>query len=140
MGSHYPTLDFLLPELYPSKLGPWAESVYLGTIPTLLVLVAPGRIDRMRLLWLAVFIAGMFLSFGANTPVHQLLAEYIPFVGTQRYPEKFIFWVTLSACLLAHLGAQILLDQRRFGVMAISRLAPVTNLSWESLWSPSRAG
>jgi len=147
-GSHYPTFDFLVPEFYPSKSGPWAASVYLGTIPTLLVLVSLGRIDKMRLLWLAVLIAGLFLSFGAHTPVHRLVVETIPFVGTQRYPEKFVFWVTLSACLLAGFGAQTLLDPRRFGRMVVSRLAPITKLTlgialiailcWLSAYLPAR--
>jgi hypothetical protein len=148
-GSHYPTFDFLVPEFYPRKTGPWAASVYLGTIPVLLVLVALGRMDRLRLLWLVVLIVGLFLSFGANTPVHRLVVDHIPFVGTQRYPEKFIFWVTLSACLLAGFGAQNLLDQRRVGSMAHSRLNAVTKftlgialmaiLCWLSAYLPARA-
>lgn len=148
-GSHYPTYDFLTPELYPSFSGPWAGSVYLGTIPVILTLVGVASLDKVRCVWLLVLIATLVLSLGANTPIHALVVEYVPLVGTQRYPEKFVFWVTVSACLLASFGAQTLLGHKRLLIFAAVRVTPFTKLAlgiavigllcWLSVYLPAKS-
>jgi hypothetical protein len=148
-GSHYPTYDFLAAELYPSKSGPWAGSVYLGTISVMLILVGVVAIDKTRSIWLLILIAALMLSFGANTPFHALVVENVPFFGTQRYPEKFVFWITISACLLASFGAQTLFERRRLTLITTARLSLVTKLTvgiatigilcWISVYLPAKA-
>lgn len=148
-GSHFPVYDFLVPDLYPSKSGPWASSVYLGTIPVVLALVGAIVPDKRRLVWLIVLVTALLLSFGANAPFNELIVEHIPFIGTQRYPEKYIFWVTVSACVLASLGAQTLLDNRRLDVISVRLATPITKLAvgvavigavaWSSVYLPAKA-
>ena len=147
-GSHYPTFDFLVPDFYPVKSGPWASSVYLGTIPVILAILGAAMFNKKTTPWLLVFTAALLLSFGANAPFYQWLANCISFFATQRYPEKFIFWVTLSGCVLASFGAQALLDGRGIANVALPRLSPITKwlagtaaialLCWSSVYLPAK--
>ena len=147
-GSHYPTFDFLVPGFYPAKSGPWASSVYLGTIPVILAILGAAMFNRKTAPWLLVFTAALLLSFGANAPFHRWLANCVSFFATHRYPEKFIFWVTLSGCVLASFGAQALLDGRGIARFGLPRLSPITRwlaataaialLCWFSVYLPAK--
>ena len=147
-GSHYPTFDFLVPDLYPMKAGPWAGSVYLGTISMMLAIVGAAMLNKKTIPWLIVFAVALMLSFGANAPFHQWLASYISFFATQRYPEKFIFWVTVSGCVLASFGAQALLESRGIARVPLPQMASLTKwlsgiaaiglLCWLFVFLPAR--
>jgi hypothetical protein len=110
-AANFPTFDFLGAGLYPLMAGPWASSVYLGTFTVLLAVIGIATGVRRALVWILVLAPAILMSFGANAPYHQVLFENLPFLATQRYPEKLLFWVTLAACVLAARGAQWLLDR-----------------------------
>ena len=109
-ASNYPTYDFLGVGLYPGMGEPWANSVYLGTFTVVLGGIGAMARRRGAVVWLIVLAAALLMSFGANAPYHRTFVEALPLLGTQRYPEKLIYWVTLAACMLAAYGAQSILD------------------------------
>ncbi len=87
---------------------PWANSVYLGSLTVVLAGVGIITNVRARLPWLLMLAVALLMSFGANVPYHRALVENLPFFDSQRYPEKFMFWVTLISCYFAALGARAL--------------------------------
>ena len=108
-GSNYPVPTLLDPGLYPVSRSPWADSVYLGLATVGLAIVGAVTGPRRAWPWLLIGAVALALSFGRHLPYYQQIAS-LPFLGSQRYPEKFIFWATLSVCLLAAFGAQRLLS------------------------------
>jgi hypothetical protein len=104
-GAYYPAGEFLGAELYGSRAEAWANSVYLGPVTVLLALLAMSWKPRVAWPWALVAVSCLLLSFGRNLPGFETLVDVLPVVGTQRFPEKLIFWVTLCSCLLAGIGA-----------------------------------
>ena len=109
-GSNYPTLDFMRPDFYPAFEGPWVGSVYVGTLTVALALVGMWRARGLDVIWIALLLGAIALSFGSNVAYHRYLVELIPGLDTQRYPEKFTFWVTLGIVVLAAKGTNAILD------------------------------
>ena len=107
-GSTYPMLDFLATELYPSMGAPWVHSVYVGLLPAALAVAGVAAAPRRSLPWLVLGFSCLLLAFGSNTPWHAWLADAVPLVATQRYPEKLLIWVTLAIALLAARGLDAL--------------------------------
>lgn len=128
-ATNFPTFDFLDPALYPQMAGPWASSVYLGTFTVLLAGVAVVTGVRHSLVWILVLMLALLMSFGANAPYHQALFESLPFLATQRYPEKLLYWVTLAACILAARGAQWLLGESRSNQYAPGSQGPALKMT-----------
>ena len=108
-ASNYPTLDFLAAAAYPTMHEPWANSVYLGSLTVVLAAVGLYTSARREAPWLVLLTVTLLLSFGANTPFFAGLVAGLPFLDSQRYPEKYLFWVTLLACYFAAVGARALL-------------------------------
>ena len=103
-GAYFPTYGFLRPDFYPQTGQPWAGSVYVGGLS---VVAALGYICarwRQAWPWTLVIVVALFLSFGAHVEFHRTLVESIPFLSSQRYPEKFMFWVTFGVLVLAAIG------------------------------------
>jgi hypothetical protein len=90
--------------LYPARGTPWAKSIYLGLIPTFFAASAFIRQPRAMAVWAVVGCIAGVLALGHHTFVYQWVWEYIPGAGSFRYPEKFVFWVTLCVCVLAGFG------------------------------------
>lgn len=108
-ATNFPTFDFFGAALYPRMSGPWANSVYLGTFTVLLAGVGVATGARRALVWILVLAPALLISFGANAPYNHALFDNLPFLSSQRYPEKLLFWVTLALCVLAARGAEWLL-------------------------------
>ncbi|MEM7405010.1 MAG: YfhO family protein [Pseudomonadota bacterium] len=105
-GSEYPVFDFRLPALYPSAGSAWAGSVYCGAGVAALAIYAALRTGRTSAPWAGLGLICLLLSFGRHAPYYAFLLEHLPLLALQRYPEKFIFWTTLCAIVLATLGAK----------------------------------
>jgi hypothetical protein len=99
--------------LYPEFREPWADSVYVGAIPVGLSFLA--LVFRKNLLafqqgycWLAaaLLLGSLGLAFGHFMPYTPWLLNALPMLQLHRYPEKYVFWVTLALCWLAGLGLQ----------------------------------
>ena len=124
-GSMY-RAEFLSPELYPVREGPWAESIYLGWITVGLAIAALWRSPRVA--WPYAALAGMMLvlALGDQTGLHSLIFSHIPALSSVRFPEKWLLGLTLAMCILAARGAHDLLDVRpltgaaRFAVPALA--------------------
>lgn len=148
-ASNYPTLDFLAKHLYPTMLEPWANSVYLGTIVAWLAVIGMVGTWRGNLVWLSFLVIALLMSFGGNAPYHRLVVENTPFLATQRYPEKLVFWVTLFATLFAAFGAGFLLERRGVVATILARhsllvkltlsIAAVVLTTWAFVYLPARA-
>lgn len=82
---------------------PWNPRLYLG--PLFLLCMGLGwsgtRIRSAAL----VFIAGLLLSLGDQTPVFPLLLKVFPQLAIFRYPAKYLLVTALAAVVLAARGA-----------------------------------
>ena len=107
-GSRYPSPELLESALYPLSGRSWANSICLGPIAVCLAVVGFVVAPRRAWPWVLIGAAALTLSLGRHLPDYERIAT-LPFFSTQRYPEKFVFWTTLTACLLAALGAERLL-------------------------------
>lgn len=114
---------------------PLLESVYLGSAVVALAALGLGR-SRARLSLLALAALGALLALGRHAPVHgawRLVA--LPF-RYMRSPEKYLALTTLAVAVLAGLGVDRLLRERRAalvatGVMALAYLAlALTARAW----------
>lgn len=99
-------------KLYPKQDFPWAESVYVGLIPAL---VAISFIKSRQIqLWLLLLAIALALSLGRHLPVVPEIWATLIGLGTQRFPEKLLLFVTLFLCIAAtvasrkHLHADVL--------------------------------
>jgi hypothetical protein len=148
-ASNYPTLDFLGGHLYPTMLEPWVNSVYLGAVVAWLAVIGIFTTWRVNIVWLSLLTIALLMSFGGNAPYHQFVSENIPFLATQRYPEKLVFWLTLSVTLFAAFGAMFLLEHRGGVATSLARYSPVLKIAlsvlavalitWLFVYLPGRA-
>ncbi|MEB3244853.1 MAG: YfhO family protein [Vampirovibrionales bacterium] len=113
-GSKFPSPHFIGQFLYPQFREAWADSVYLGVIPVLCAAVAlltPYKSHRFWAkggLWEVILIGSLCIAFGHFAFWTPWLIKLVPFLQSQRYPEKALIWTTLSLCLLAAQGLQTL--------------------------------
>ena len=112
-GTRLPAADFLAPQLYPTKFVPWADSVYIGLIPVLMAITTLGWSRRAGAPWWILGATAIALGIGQHASYFGPLTDIVPFLDSHRYPEKWLYWVTLSLCMLAGLGAQALLNKLR---------------------------
>ena len=87
-----------------TKLSPWTCSIHLGVLTLLPILFATRKAKRNLTLWaIALMVGALLLSFGRFLPGFSLWHS-IPVVSSFRYPEKYLLWFTLGACVLAGMG------------------------------------
>lgn len=148
-ASNYPTLDFFAAHLYPTMSEPWVNSVYLGAVVAWLAVIGIAATWRANVVWLLLLVIALLMSFGGNAPYHRFVVEHVPFLATQRYPEKLIFWVTLSITLFAAFGATYVLAHRSATAAYLARHSPILKvalslmaiilLTWLFVYLPGRA-
>jgi hypothetical protein len=107
-GSKFPSPHFFGMFLYPQFREPWADSVYVGLIPLLLVGCALWRRVPLARFWLAVGVIALLISFGRYGFYFSTLYQLIGPLQVQRYLEKLVYWPTLSLVMMAGLGLQAL--------------------------------
>ena len=114
-----PLGDPLQPEVYHGapysddptvQVLPWAVSLYVGASTLAFATHAPWR--RARAMWIGGAVA-LLAALGAHTPIHALLRAVIPPLALARYPEKHVLAVVGVVALLASLGVERVLDDRR---------------------------
>ena len=113
---------------------PLLESMYLGAPVVVLAALGVSR-ARARLGLVALALAGVLLALGGHTPVHglwRLLA--VPF-RFMRSPEKYLALTTVAVAVLAGLGADRLLRERRPALVAVACAAG----TYLALWATARA-
>lgn len=98
----------------------WNRTPYLGFL--LLAVVVSGLASRRARGALVVMGAGALLTLGAATPVMPFLLKVLPFVGTFRYPAKYLLVTTLAGVVA---GAIILEAAGRSGAQRRRTLVAV---------------
>jgi len=85
---------------------PFFFSMYFG-VP-LLALAGFGLAGtgprRWRLFWVASGFAGLIAAFGAYTPIYPLVRDYVPLVGSFRFPVKYLVVSALAVAAGAAAG------------------------------------
>ncbi len=87
-------------------------SFFLGSCS--LLLASLSFASRRRRLWVmtsGLAFAGIFLALGKYNPACQWLFDHVPFFALGRYPSKYFLLSTLSICVMASLGVEVLLQQ-----------------------------
>lgn len=85
---------------------PFFFSIYFG-VPLLALAgfgVAGRGPRRWRLFWVAAGFAGLIAAFGAYTPVYPLVRDYVPLVGSFRFPVKYLVVAALAVAAGAAAG------------------------------------
>lgn len=95
---------------------PLILSIYVGSFALVLVAgaLSKWRVPR-RLALTAMLALGLFLALGRFNPAYQSVLVKVPPFSVIRFPEKFVLLSTTSLALLAALGWDHLLKQRRRG-------------------------
>jgi hypothetical protein len=93
----------LMKNLYPPDGNlPWLLSIYPGFIIAPLALLAVFfRTSRETIFWIILFLLGIILSLGHNTPLYYIIYSVFPFF---RFPEKYFFLSCISMIILAGYG------------------------------------
>ena len=81
---------------------PWLLSIYPGLLVTPLALVGVfSRPSRETIFWGVLFLLGIVLALGSNTPVYNLIYKIFPFF---RFPEKYYFLSNIGLVVLSSYG------------------------------------
>ena len=91
---------------------PYLTSSYVGPVVTTLALW--GLFDRnWRWRWhvLAIFIAGLLMAMGNNTPIAPAVCNLTPAFAAFRYPVKLMIFPVLSLIVMAARGASLASSQ-----------------------------
>lgn len=90
---------------------PFFPSIHLGLAVILLAAIGVAGRRRGGLRIAGVGLAGILLALGRHTPVHALLAGWIPGLAQSRYPVKWFLLASWCAALLAAEGFDRLLSR-----------------------------
>ncbi len=95
---------------------PYVASIYPGLLVVLVGAAAlcAWRVPR-RGAWALCVAAGVFLALGRHNPLYDPLRRLLPPLAAMRYPERFILLAVAPLAIVAALGWQRLLDERRSG-------------------------
>ncbi len=102
--------DWFVHELYhrarPVPAEPFANGVYLGLPTVPLALLALTRRDRRRddVVLGVLALGALLLALGLHTPLWRAFYAVVPGAKMFRYPEKYLFVVTLALAALAARG------------------------------------
>ncbi len=118
---------------------------YIGAVGAALAAVgvfAPrGRRRRWAAVtWAAIALAGMALAMGRFGPAHRWVFDHVPLIGGTRWPVKFMSLAVLAACVLAGMGADVVLLARSrrltaFGLTAAAVVCLGLAALGADLWS-----
>ena len=112
---------------------PLLDSIYLGAAVVALAALGVQR-TRARLTLVALAALGVLLALGHHTPVHAVFRRVVVPFGYMRAPEKYLALTTTAVALLAGLGAERLLVDRR----AALRTAGACALAYLALWASAK--
>jgi len=98
--------------LYRRLHRPYFLSLYPGLLAGVLALVAFVRRPRRLLPWIVAGGGGFLLACGENFPILHLSRAVIPFLGSIRFPEKFIVVPVLALAVAASDGFDQILFSR----------------------------
>ena len=92
----------------------WETTLFIGVTGFLLALYAAIYCDR-KVKWipLAALFAALLLALGKHTPLFRLLYDFVPGFDKFRSVSKFIFSASLFLSLLAAIGFDRLLKQKK---------------------------
>jgi hypothetical protein len=100
-GNYYNTQSLVevpwMPLMFTGR-EPFFFSVYFG-VPLMAVCVygfAGSGHRPWRLFWVAVGFASLVAAFGAYTPIYPIFRDYVPLVGSFRFPVKYLVVVALA--------------------------------------------
>lgn len=101
--------DFVRREYFPHPSSGeetfWAPSIYFGFLTVLLGLIAVvSRKKRPPPTLIFLLVISCLFALGGHTPVFEGARQVLPLFDRFRYPEKFVFWITLAGALLAGWG------------------------------------
>lgn len=129
---------------------PYVATLYPGLAVTVLALAGLAAGLPRRGLWALLAAAGVALGLGRFNPLHPLLHEHVPWLGSVRFPEKFLLLVGLALPVAAALSWQRLAaarandGERRFASLALAIAAAVAAVAagWWGflLLAPERVG
>lgn len=108
-GNGFPFRD-ILQLLFPGQLSLFSP-LYIGLSGLALVVVALWSRPKGSLFWLAVAIAALGLSFGANSMIFPALYNLLPGLRYFRGQERAAYLVANSLAILAGLSVAHLIDQ-----------------------------
>lgn len=81
---------------------PWLLSIYPGFLVTFFASIGIfSKPSREKAFWFILFVAGIILALGNNTPVHSITYRIFPFF---RFPEKFYFLSNIGLVVLSGYG------------------------------------
>jgi hypothetical protein len=90
-------------------------SVYVG--PAVLALAAFGLAAGWRRAWAGFWgvacAAGLIAAFGGHTPIYPAARQFLPLIGSLRFPVKYLIVCAMAGAALAACGWDALTDGRR---------------------------
>lgn len=117
----------------------WNRVPYLGAL-VLATLVPAASVRRARAP-LLVFVVGLMLSFGKDGLILPPLVEWVPPIGTFRYPAKYMLVSTLAAVAVAIIVSdRVRRSARLKRLVLISALATLSGLGALGLFVSFGAG
>jgi len=124
----------------------WTSSYYVGVITMALAFWALCR-GRDLVVWLlaALTLFSLVLALGNATPIYTWLARHVSFIGSMRFPVKFVILPVfllplLAACGLANQQANSdeknLRFNRAWGLVCVFTIALIAGILWWNHRSP----
>ena len=94
---------------------PFFYSVYIG-VPALSLAgvgAVAGACRRWSWFWAATGLIGLIAAVGGHTPVYPFLREYVPLLGSFRFPVKYLVISVMAVSVLASSGWDALVTLAR---------------------------
>lgn len=107
-GNGFPFQD-VLQFIFPGILSQWSP-LYVGLLGFILALIALWRRLPDVWFWFIVALIALGLSFGANSPIYDLLYNIVPGLRFFRGQERAAFLIAFSLALMAGLAASHLIS------------------------------
>ena len=101
-GNGFPIQD-IAQIVFPGSVSLWSP-LYIGLPSLFFIAVAFGRNAGESRFWLAVALAGLMLSFGANTPFYHLAYNLVPGLRFFRGQERAAFLVANGLAIAVGFG------------------------------------
>jgi len=109
-------LDLFIPSFTGEADGYWGSRLfkhythYMGAFTLILACLGSLREKKNRGTWVMLFVFGLIMALGGNTPLYRLPYQILPLVKKMRSPETIHFLCTLSVCMLSSLGFETLIE------------------------------
>jgi hypothetical protein len=104
--------------IYPNFL---VYNLYIGLPALLLCIYGINFKDHKSILFFIIFFLFTIISFGNITPLYGILYHYLPLFNSLRFPIKMFIIPVFSLGLLASLGAENLLKNKK-GIETLSKI------------------